>query len=168
MNRTLGELARAMLDDQDLPEFLWEYAISHAAYVRNRAYTKSLGTLTPYQGWFNKKPNIAHLREFGAPIWILLQGQKEQPKMLPKSKRRIYVGYHDGSNSVKYYNANTRKVLTSRNFKNIQLSMNTKSLEPMIVTPDVQHEGESGADHMPQSGATPEAERSGIPDKSRK
>jgi hypothetical protein len=61
MNRMLGELARAMLDDQDLPEFLWEYAISHTAYVRNQAYMKPLGTLTPYQGWFNKKPNIAHL-----------------------------------------------------------------------------------------------------------
>ena len=157
-----------MLDDQDLPEFLWEYVISHTAYVRNRVYTKPLGTLTPYQGWFNKKPNIAHLREFGAPVWILLQGQKEQCKMLPKSKRRIYVGYNDGSNSVKYYNAETRKVLPSRNFKNIQRPMNTKPPEPMIVTPDVLHEGESGADHMLQLGKTPEAEQSSVPDKSRK
>ena len=113
MNRTLTELARANLNSQEIPEYLWEYAISHAAYIRNRAYTKRMGTLTPFQGWFNYKPNIAHLREFGAPIWILLQGQKEQRKMLPKSKRRIYVGYDDGSNSVKYYNAETRKVLTS-------------------------------------------------------
>jgi hypothetical protein len=158
MNQTLGELARAMLDDQDLPEFLWEYVISHTAYVRNRVYTKPLGTLTPYQGWFNKKPNIAHLREFGAPVRILLQGQKEQRKMLPKSERHIYVGYNDRPNSVKYYNAKTRKVLISRNFKNIQLPTNTKPPEPMIVTPDVQHEGESGADHMPQSGETPGAE----------
>jgi hypothetical protein len=88
--------------------------------------------------------------------------------MLPKSKRCIYVGYDDGSNSVKYYNAETRKVLTSQNFKNIQLPTNSKSPEPMIVTPDVQHEGESGADHMLQSGEVPEAERSSIPDKSRK
>ena len=27
----------------------------------------------------------------------------------------------------------------------------------MVITPDIQHEGESGAGHMPQSGVTPEA-----------
>src|SRR6202050_5058561 len=160
MNRTLTELARANLNGQEIPEYLWEYAISHAAYIRNRAYMKPMGTLTPYQGWFNYKPNIAHLREFGAPVWILLQGQKEQHKMLPKSKRHIYVGYNDGSNSVKYYNTKTRKVLTSRNFRSLQLPMDPKPPEPMVITPDIQHEGESGAGCMPQTGVTPEAEQS--------
>src|SRR5882672_7358702 len=109
-------------------------------HVRNRAYTKPMGTLTPFQGWFNKKPNVAHLREFGTPIWILLQGQKEQHKMLPKLKRRIYVGYDDGLNSVKYYNAETRKVLTSRNFKNIIPPTDLNPPKPIIVTPDIRHE----------------------------
>ena len=88
--------------------------------------------------------------------------------MLPKSKRRIYVGYNDGSNSVKYYNAETRKVLTSRNFRSLQLPMDPKPPEPVVITPDIQHEGESGAGHMPQSGVMPEAERSTEPDRSRK
>ena len=35
MNRMLGELAHAMLTAQNMPEFLWEYAIAHAAYLRN-------------------------------------------------------------------------------------------------------------------------------------
>ena len=38
----------------------------------------------------------------------------------------------------------------------------------MVITPDIQHEGESGAGHMPQSGMMPEAERSSEPDGSRK
>jgi len=168
MNRTLTELARANLNNHEIPEYLWEYAISHAAYIRNRAYTKRMGTLTPFQGWFGYKPYVAHLREFGAPVWILLQGQKEQRKMLPKSKRRIYVGYDDGSKSVKYYNAETRKVLTSRNFKSLNLAIDRKSPEPVVITPDILHEGESGADHMPQSGVMPEAEGSSETDGSRK
>jgi hypothetical protein len=86
MNRTIKELGHAMLNGQDLPEFLWEHAILHAAYIRNRSYTKSLQTSTPFQGWHKRKPDISHLREFGAPVWILLQGQKETCKMLPKSK----------------------------------------------------------------------------------
>jgi transposase InsO family protein len=41
-NRTLVELARAMINGQSLPEFLWEYAVAHAAYVRNCSYMRTL------------------------------------------------------------------------------------------------------------------------------
>ena len=100
MNRTLVELARTMLRGQNVPEFLWEYAVAHAAYIHNHSYTKHLPEKTPYEAWYGKHPSIAHLREFGTPVWILLQGPSERPKMQPKSQRRIYVGYQDGSRSV--------------------------------------------------------------------
>ena len=61
MNRTLVELGHAMLKGQDLPEFLWEYMIVHAAYLRNRAYMTFLKDKTPYQIWNNAKPNVNHL-----------------------------------------------------------------------------------------------------------
>ena len=63
------------------------------------------------------KPNVSHLREFGTEVWVLLQGQKQPRKMETKSRRRLFMGYDDGSKSIKYYNAETRKVLTSRNFR---------------------------------------------------
>ena len=85
MNRTLVELAQAMM--RNLPMFLWEYAINHSSYLRNQAYTKKLKGQTPYEKWFKKKPNISHLREFGAPVWVLLQGQKEPKKMETKSRQ---------------------------------------------------------------------------------
>jgi hypothetical protein len=116
MNRMLEELAQAMLAAQNLPEFPWEHATLHAAYVQNCSYTKHLKMEMPYQGWFNQKLNVAHLHEFGAPVWILLQGQQKNRKMLPRSKRQIYVGYDEGSKSVKFYNAESRKVLISRNY----------------------------------------------------
>ena len=81
MNQTLVELAHAMINAHDLPEFLWEQAVAHAAYLRNWAFTSCLGDHTPYEIWHNKKPNISHLREFGAPVWILHQGQAKQPKL---------------------------------------------------------------------------------------
>jgi len=71
----LVELARAMINAHELPEFLWELAIAHVAYLRNRAFTSPLGGYTPYKIWHNNKPNVAHLGEFGAPVWILHQGQ---------------------------------------------------------------------------------------------
>jgi hypothetical protein len=71
MNRTLVELARAMIMASKLPEFLWEPTVAHAAYIRNRAYTMSIKDKTPYQVWFGTKLNVLHLRKFGVPIWIL-------------------------------------------------------------------------------------------------
>ena len=83
MNRTIVEPTRAML--QGLLEFLWEHTINHALYLRNRTYTKTLNNKTPYEMRFKTKPNVSHLREFGAPVWVLLQGQKEPKKMENKS-----------------------------------------------------------------------------------
>ena len=100
-----------------MPEFLWELAARHAAYVRNMSYTKFIPSATPYQLWNGKKPNVAHLREFGTPVWILAQGQRIPHKMLPKSHRRAYIGNDNGSKSILYYNAATRAILTSRNFR---------------------------------------------------
>jgi hypothetical protein len=142
MNRTVVELARAMINSHQLPQFLWEHAIAHAVYVRNRAFTKPLGNITPYQTWFNKRPNVSNLREFGTPVWVLLQGQNEPPKMQPKSRRRAYVGFDDGSNSVLYYNAETRNILKSRNFRFLTLPNQNSPPEEIEVAPDLPREGE--------------------------
>jgi hypothetical protein len=147
MNRTLVELARAMM--RGLPEFLWEYVIDHSSYLQNRAYTKSLKSQTPYEKWFKRKPNVSHLREFGAPVWVLIQGQKQPRKMETKSRWRIFVGYDDGSKSIKYYNAEIRKVLTSRNIRFLSLTNDESPPEPIGILPDRPHEGESEANPFP-------------------
>jgi hypothetical protein len=141
-----------MLAAQNLPEFLWEYSILHAAYIHNRSYNKFLENITPYQGWFNRKPNVAHLREFGAPVWILLQGQQHNRKMLPRSKHQVYVGYDEGSKSVKFYNAQTKKVLISRNYEMINPPQDPEFPESITIIPDppdLWHEGEIGGKDMP-------------------
>src|SRR6266851_2055581 len=96
MNQTLEDLARAMRLAADLPVFLWEQAITHVAYVHNRAYSSALKTAMPYERWHGYKPDVSHLHEFGTPGWILFQGQKVQLKMEAKSKQRALIGYEDG------------------------------------------------------------------------
>jgi hypothetical protein len=73
-----------MLIEKDLPEFLWADAVSHAAYLRNRAPTRALQGATPEERWNGKRPNIKHLQEFGALVYVLLEGTN-QSKMRPKS-----------------------------------------------------------------------------------
>ena len=61
MNRTLADLAQAMRIAADLPVFLWEQAIAHAAYVQNWVYSSAIKVNTPYKHWYGRKPNVTHL-----------------------------------------------------------------------------------------------------------
>jgi len=135
MKRTLVELACAMLTDSKLPLFLWEPAVAHAMYLWNLSYTSVKPAVTPYQGWTGKKPNISHLHEFSMPIWVLLQGQSIQKKMLPKSQCCAYVGYDDRSKAIKYYNAATKNILLSRNFHFLMLLEPTPPEDIIIENP---------------------------------
>jgi len=136
-----------MLSASKLPEYLWEPAVLHAAYLRNRSYTKHLHNSTPYGAWNGKRPDVSHLREFGAPVWILLQGKHKDRKMLPKSQRRTYIGYDDGAHAVKYYNADSRTILTSRNFRIAQPATPEPPEQLTLVPPT--REGEAGTGAAP-------------------
>ena len=59
-NRTLVELARAMIIAQKLLVFLWQEAVAHAEYLRNHAATWALDGKTPYEAWNRSKPNVSH------------------------------------------------------------------------------------------------------------
>ena len=74
MNHTLIELTHAIIATNELPKYLWESTVAHAAYLQNQAFTITLNSM-PYQIWHKNKPNVAHLRRFNIPIWILLQGK---------------------------------------------------------------------------------------------
>ena len=76
------------------------------------------------------------------------QGENKPRKMLPKSQKRAYVGYEDGSKSVKYYNAATRKILYSRNYRFLNITNKTPP-EEIEVAPDLPHEGEMVDDMLP-------------------
>ena len=71
--------------------------------------------------------------------------------MKPKSKQQLFVGFDDGSKSVKYYNAETRNILTSRNYRFLtNLPPKAISPEPILIQPSpiIPCEGESGSDTL--------------------
>jgi len=161
MNHMLEELVRAMLTGATLPEFLWEPAVAHAAYLQNLSYTTALLTATPYQAWHGQKLNVSHLHEFGAPVWILLQGQNIQQKMLPKSQHQAYVGIDEGTKVIIYYNVATRNILTLRNYCFLEPSEPSPPEDIVVDIHDDQgehaplHEGENNRDQSTQkSNAT--------------
>jgi hypothetical protein len=77
--RMIGVLtnsARAMLRDSSLPKFLWAKAFSAATYVHNRMPAKALDGRTPYKVLYSERPDVSHLRVFGAPVAIVKPKEK--------------------------------------------------------------------------------------------
>lgn len=67
--RTLTEMAAAILIDSHLPHYLWEDALQHAAYIRNRV-PKRGAQVTPHERLFGSKPSLAHLPIFGQTLVV--------------------------------------------------------------------------------------------------
>lgn len=108
------ELVHAMLIAKNLPAFLWDEAVSHATYLRNRAPTRALKGITPYEAWTGKKPDVSHFREFGCDVWVFDE-TKNKSKLAPRSRKMVFTGFEDGSKAIRYWDKETRKIKVSRN-----------------------------------------------------
>lgn len=104
-----------------------------------------------YEIWHGLKLSIAHLQEFGTLVWVLLQGQAQQCKILPKLKQRLYVGHEDSPQAIKYYNTDIQKVLTSHNYQFLTPQNDAPSPDVIMVAPNAQHKGEQRLDMLSQS-----------------
>ena len=91
LNRTLLERARAMLNDADLPAELWAEAIGTANYIRCRSPVANR-LKTPWELFYNMKPDVSRLRTFGATAYVYVPKEKRH-KLDDRSTRGIMVGY---------------------------------------------------------------------------
>ena len=88
---TLMERARAMINDAGLPKELWAEAVNTANYIRCRSPTaKKLKT--PWELFYNQKPDVSQMRIFGATAYSHVPKEKRQ-KLDDRSIRGIMVGY---------------------------------------------------------------------------
>ena len=82
-NCTLLDMVRSMMSLTDLSLSFWGYALETAAFMLNRAASKSIET-TPYELWFGKKPKLSFLKVWGGDTYV----KKLQPdKLEPKSEK---------------------------------------------------------------------------------
>ena len=150
MNRTLLELARAMLIEMGLRPSLWPEAVAHATYIRNRSPTRALENKTPYEAWHGKRPNVRHFKEFGSDVWILEQ-QKKPSKLAPKSYKMKFVGFLDSQKSVRYFDAAKGTIRVSRNFRFSDRPMIEEETTEIPEIPSLQFEGEQEPDGESQT-----------------
>ena len=130
-NRTVFELAAAIMYDSNAPLMLWEYAINTVIYVLNLMPNKVLGLKsTPYLNMFGHPADLSHLRVFGCDAYLLLPEHK-RPAFGLRAIKGIFVGYD--SNSLSYLIYYNRKVYKSKDVTfNEDLSSRIKDNNELI------------------------------------
>lgn len=68
-NRTLLEMIRSMMEQASLPISFWGDTLLTAAYVLNRASSKSI-TSTPYELWIGRIPDLSAYRTWGSAAFV--------------------------------------------------------------------------------------------------
>ena len=109
-NITIVGAAWAMLHDQGLPLHLWAEACNIVVYVQNRCPHRILGMSTSEEAYYGKKPNLSHLRIFGANIYMHVM--KDARKMLESTVEvGIFVGYTDTLHNYRVYFPDSGKTI---------------------------------------------------------
>ena len=105
-------MARALLKQRGLPARFWGEAVVTAVHLLNRAPTKTLQGVTPYEAWHGKAPEVGYLRTFECVAFTqdLLQLKKLDDHSIPD----IFIGYADGAKAYRVFDPATQRVRVSR------------------------------------------------------
>ena len=95
VNRTLVEMCRCLLHHSCLPHQFWAQAYHTAAHIRNRCLTVGGdATKTPYEMFFDKKPDVSGFLVFGCRCMVHLASPQQVDKKLGmKSVPAFMIGY---------------------------------------------------------------------------
>jgi hypothetical protein len=110
MNRTIQQMARAMLDDSGTPDTFWGEAAHTATNILNKAHVRVNSDKTPYELWYGKPPTVKHFRVFGSKCFIKNNDEK-LGKFEPRADEGIFLGYSSRSKAYKCYNKRLRKIV---------------------------------------------------------
>ena len=111
-NRTLVEMARAMIHAQGLTYEFWAEAVCNATYIRNRCPTKAVHNMTPEEAWSGKKPHVSHLRVFGCVAFAKVPDEKRS-KLDAKAIKCLMLGYCEGTKAYRLICLDSKKIIKS-------------------------------------------------------
>lgn len=112
-NQTVVEMARCLLKSMKMPSRFWGEAVRTTVYILNRAPTRALDGITPYELWHGQKPNVQHMRVFGCVAHVKRVGPGIN-KLADRSTMCVFIGYEAGSKCYRVYDPATGKLQVSR------------------------------------------------------
>src|SRR5215468_933128 len=58
-NRHIAEVARAMMNEKELPHYFWAEVVATAAYIMNQTPTAAVHGVTPEQKFTGRRPDLS-------------------------------------------------------------------------------------------------------------
>ncbi|WP_139158356.1 DDE-type integrase/transposase/recombinase, partial [Enterobacter cloacae complex sp. GF14B] len=112
-NRHIAEVARALMNEKNMPHHFWAEAVNTAVYIMNRTPTAAVHDVTPEEKFTGTKPDLAHLKVFGCIAYVHVPDELRR-KLDPKAEKCILVGYSLEQKGYRCYNPTTRELRVSR------------------------------------------------------
>ncbi|CAH9140422.1 unnamed protein product [Cuscuta epithymum] len=112
-NQTVLEMTRSIMKSKNVPAKFWGEAVKTSVYILNRAPTRSVEGMTPYQAWYKRIPNVQHLRVFGCLAHTKVTSPHPS-KLDDRSIVTILLGYEGGSKAYKLLDPVKERVIVSR------------------------------------------------------
>eukprot|EP00731_Ephydatia_muelleri_P020359 Em0013g86a len=115
INRTLMESARTMMAQAGLSDKYWAEAVVTGTYLRNRVPTRSFKEkTTPFEKWYEKKPDLSHLRVFGCMAYAYIPDANRKDKLSKKAEKLRFIGYSLQTKAYRLINDDTGKIIVRR------------------------------------------------------
>ena len=102
-------MARSMMKAKGMPARFW----GEAVFILNRAPTKALKGVTPFEAWYGRKPSVSFLRTFDC-IGHVRRTKPVLTKLEDRSTPMVFLGYAEGTKAYWLYDPCRDKVLVSR------------------------------------------------------
>ena len=76
--------------------------------------TRSLKSTTPYEKWYDRKPNLSHVRVFGCMCYAYIPEVNKIGKLSNKAEKLRFIGYGSQTKGYPLTDESTSKVLVRR------------------------------------------------------
>ncbi|MBW0485569.1 hypothetical protein O181_025284 [Austropuccinia psidii MF-1] len=83
LNRTLGNMARAMLVEGNMPPHFWQYAYENACFIHNRLPNSCCPESSPYKELYRRCPSVATIYPFSTEAIVHIPLPQQSHKLHP-------------------------------------------------------------------------------------
>src|SRR5258708_39470508 len=93
---------------------LWSLAVTHAVWIKNHVFTRSLEpSNSPFHVYFGKKPNLSSVHLFGCKAYLHIP-KIDQSKLGEHSIECVHVSFAPEKSAYMLYNREQRHLFESR------------------------------------------------------
>ena len=107
-------MARIMINEYSLPQYVWAEAVNTPCYISNRIFFYKNTFKTSFEIYYSRKPNISYFKVFGCKCFVL--NTKDNLSKFD-AYEAIFVGYSNTSKAYRVFNKSSLTIEESIHVK---------------------------------------------------